>query len=220
MKGTLEKAINAAITTFQQNELAFLALQGKIELQLRDKIAWYLQQKLPAGAMHVRKEFGIVGRSKCDLALLDNNMNPLCLIEFKAHSSATDEHKPSTQSGYYAKCATDIAKMKDMEKVLKQQLNLQSIQKFYVFFQTTHEGTLPSALLGNTMITYFNPNVIKGYNALNNSGKNASDFIEEQWKNAGYNKFDVTGLFCHQENSAGIYYGLDVKIHSMIIECK
>ena len=75
------------------------------------------------------------------------------------------------------------------------------------------------------MITYFNPNVIKGYNALdeylkNNSGKTASDFIKEQWKKAGYNQLDVTGSFSHQKNSAGSYYGLDVKIHSMIIECK
>ena len=217
MKGILGNAITAAIGTFQPNELAFLALQGKIELQLRDKIAWYLQQNFPNGVKYVRKEFGIVGRSKCDLALLDDSMNPLCLIEFKAHSSATDEHKPKTKSGYYAKCATDIAKMKDMENALNIKM-----KKLYVFFQTTHEGTLPNDLLGNTMITYFNPNVIKGYNALdgylkNNSGKTASDFIKEQWENAGYN---VKGSFSHQVNPAGSYYGLDVYIHSMIIECK
>ena len=230
-KEILGEAITTAIGTFQQNELAFLALQGKIELQLRDKIAWYLQQNLPnlqnlpAGVEYVRKEFGIGGRSKCDLALLDGNMKPLCLIEFKAHSSATDEHKPGTKSGYYAKCATDIAKMKDMENALKKQPNSPSIQKFYVFFQTTHEGTLPNDLLGNTMITYFNPNVIKGYNALDgylksNSGNTVFGFIQEQWESAKYNDLDKENSFHHQENYAGCYYGLDVKIHSMIIECK
>ena len=120
MKGTLEEAINAAINTFKQNELAFLALQGKIELQLRDKIAWYLEQNLPERVEYVRKEFGIKhlglkdpelkkdynlsNRSKCDLALLDNELKPICLIEFKAHSCALYD------KNYLQACKDDIAK--------------------------------------------------------------------------------------------------------------
>lgn len=236
MKGILGNAITAAIDTFQPNELAFLALQGKIELQLRDKIAWYLEQNLPEEVEYVRKEFGIkhlglkdptlkqnynlLNRSKCDLALLDKNLKPICLIEFKAHSCALND------KNYFQACKDDITKMNNMEKVLKKQLNMQSIQKFYVFFQTTHTGSaFPNMLTqnnkGNILITYYDI-VKKGYKDLDeylkiNSGKTAYDFIEEQWKNAGYNQ--VTGSFSHQENYAGSYYGLDVYIHSMIIEC-
>ena len=114
--------------------------------------------------------------------------------------------------------------MNSMEKVLKNQLGMQSIKKLYVFFQTTHTGpAFPNELtqnnMGNILITYYDI-VKRGYDDLKNSGQSASEFIKEQWeKKAGYNQFDVTGSFSHQENSAGIYYRLDVKIHSMIIEC-
>lgn len=233
MKGILGNAITAAIGTFQPNELAFLALQGKIELQLRDKIAWYLQQNLPNGVKYVRKEFGIKhlglkdpdlkqynlsNRSKCDLALLNDDLKPICLIEFKAHSCALYD------KNYLQACKDDINKMNNMETVLTQQPNQPSIQKFYVFFQTTHTGpAFPNILtqnnMGNILITYYDI-VKRGYDDLKNSGQSASEFIKEQWeKKAGYNQFDVTGSFSHQKNSAGSYYRLDVNIHSMIIEC-
>ena len=100
----IEDSINNIHKTYVNNELAFLAIQGKIELQLRDKIAWYIEQNInagqyieqniKAGQYCVRREYnapGNKGRKKCDLAILDinNNMNPVCLIEFKAQSAAT-----------------------------------------------------------------------------------------------------------------------------------
>ena len=43
----IEESIKNITKTYGINELAFLAMQGKIELQLRDKIAWYLEQNIP-----------------------------------------------------------------------------------------------------------------------------------------------------------------------------
>ena len=77
-KELLEKCIKETENGFTQNELAFLALQGKIELQLRDKIAWLLYDK--EGYHNVKKEYapkvGDIGRKKCDLAILDDDLNP------------------------------------------------------------------------------------------------------------------------------------------------
>ena len=56
-----EKIIEDSITnipsTYAPNELAFLAMQGKIELQLRDKIAWYIEQNINARQYCVRREY-------------------------------------------------------------------------------------------------------------------------------------------------------------------
>ena len=46
MEKNIENSINNIPSTYGENELAFLAMQGKIELQLRDKIAWYLEQNI------------------------------------------------------------------------------------------------------------------------------------------------------------------------------
>ena len=54
-KDILKKCVEEAGAKFEKNELAFLALQGKIELQLRDKIAWLLQQKY-GDKYYIKKE--------------------------------------------------------------------------------------------------------------------------------------------------------------------
>lgn len=111
---------------FEENELAFLALQGKIELQLRDKIAWALYKK---GYKNVKKEYAPkdidAGRSKCDLAILDDNLNPQCLVEFKAHSSQNWENQ------YKKAFEKDMDKMRDFSKN-------KNVDLFYIYFQTYH----------------------------------------------------------------------------------
>jgi hypothetical protein len=192
----IEESIKNITKTYGINELAFLAMQGKIELQLRDKIAWYLEQNIPNNYC-VKREYNIPGngRQKCDLAILDtNNMKPVCLIEFKAHSAATFE------MDYINKCTDDIAKMQSIAQGITPDPEI-----YYIFFQTEHQGTPPP---NNGLIAYYG--IIK--KALkDNLGVND---IHNQWNN----NYSNIGTIKKITIAAGKYYGLKVDIHTMILK--
>lgn len=132
------------------NELAFYSLQGKNELQIRDKIAWYLQQALDRqyGTCKyiVRREWSPKERSKVDLAVLKINglntdlVEPIALIEFKAHSFVNKEQWP------YAAFLVDIKKMYDMvddirtlkdEKGNQAYHTAENVDMYYIFLHST-----------------------------------------------------------------------------------
>ena len=197
----IEESIKNITNTYGFNELAFLAMQGKIELQLRDKIAWYLEQNINgampnAGQYYVRREYNTPGngREKCDLAIIDDTMKPVCLIEFKAHSAATFE------KGYINNCTDDIDKMKRIACSTGTNPEI-----YYIFFQTEHQGTLPP---NNGLIAYYG--IIK--KALkDNLGVND---IHNQWNN----NYSTIGTINKITIAAGEYYGLKVDIHTMILK--
>lgn len=191
----IEESIKNITKTYGINELAFLAMQGKIELQLRDKIAWYLEQNIPNNYC-VKREYNIPGngRQKCDLAIIDDTMKPVCLIEFKAHSAATFE------KGYINNCTDDIDKMKRIACSTGTNPEI-----YYIFFQTEHQGTLPP---NNGLIAYYG--IIK--KALkDNLGVND---IHKQWNN----NYSNIGTIKKITIVAGKYYGLKVDIHTMILK--
>ena len=193
----IEESIKNITNTYGFNELAFLAMQGKIELQLRDKIAWYIEQNIPENYC-VKREYNTPGsgREKCDLSILDKNngMRPVCLIEFKAHSAATFE------KGYINKCKNDIAKMQSIAQGITPYPEI-----YYIFFQTEHQGTLPP---NNGLIAYYR--IIK--NALNN--KLGVNDIHKQWDD----NYQDIGTINKIAINAGEYYGLKVYIHTMILK--
>ena len=199
----IEDSIKNIPSTYGMNELAFLAMQGKIELQLRDKIAWYIEQNINAGQYdinagpyYVRREYNAPsnGREKCDLAILDNKMNPVCLIEFKAHSAATFE------KGYIDKCNHDIDKM---WRIASSTGTTPEI--YYIFFLTEHQGPLP---VNNGLIAYCD--IIK--RALNK--KLGITNIHNKW-HTEYSKF---GTITPLQIDAGQYYRLEVYIHAMMLK--
>lgn len=116
---------------FDENELAFLSLQGKIELQVRDKFAWELQKLLNTEygkyKYLVRKEWSIDGRKKVDIAILE--LKPglenkgktyvwgkvIALMEFKSHNCL---HDTKGQINEYTNKAfkADVSKMKVMAR--------------------------------------------------------------------------------------------------------
>lgn len=211
----IEDSITNIPSTYGENELAFLAIQSKIELQLRDKIAWYIEKKLKAGQYIeqninarqycVRREYNVPGkgkgREKCDLAILDidNNMKPVCLIEFKAHSAATFE------KGYIKMCNHDIAKMRRIASSTEPKPEI-----YYIFFQTEHQGTLP---VNNGLIAYYN--IIK--KALNQ--KLGITHIHNQWDPYYKNgKNYSNGIITKLQIPAGRYYGLRIVIHAMMLK--
>ena len=194
----IKESIDNISNTYDSNELAFQAMQGKIELQLRDKIAWYLEQRLSNTGYCVKREYntpGSKGRKKCDLAILEkNSMLPVCLIEFKAHSAATFEKQ------YVDKCCADIDKMQSIAEGATSAPEI-----YYIFFQTEHRGELPA---NNGLIAYYD--IIK--KALK-AGLEADD-IYNQW-DSNYNLF---GTIDKMVIDAGAYYGLKVVIHTMILK--
>jgi len=67
---------------FQSNELAYLALTGKIELPIRDKLAFNLHKNLSGEGYIVSREW-IRKRKRCDLAITKDG-TAIALLELKA----------------------------------------------------------------------------------------------------------------------------------------
>jgi hypothetical protein len=64
---------------FQTNELAYLATTTKIELPLRDRLAYILHRQFEPHGVLVAREW-----RRTDLAMLTPDGNPICLVELKA----------------------------------------------------------------------------------------------------------------------------------------
>ena len=69
MRGELEKALSNVGRDFEEDQLAFLTLTSKPELQIRDALAWHLHRALPD--LIVSREW-----RRTDLAVLDRAGNP------------------------------------------------------------------------------------------------------------------------------------------------
>ncbi len=94
--------LNEIPNLFDGNELAYITLQSKNEMQIRDKFAWKMQCELDKeygfGQYGVRREWSKTGRSKVDVAILRFNNGQLdtvvALMEFKAHHCLNNEQWP------------------------------------------------------------------------------------------------------------------------------
>ncbi|MHA7209602.1 hypothetical protein [Arthrobacter sp. MDT1-65] len=73
----LAQAPDSAAASLAPGELAYLALTSKVELPLRDRLAWSLSTKLPD--LVVAREW-----KRTDLAILDSSATPMVLVEAKA----------------------------------------------------------------------------------------------------------------------------------------
>lgn len=198
-KDILQNCISKLPEKFEKNEMAFLALQGKIELQLRDKIAWELEKE---GSYYIKKEYSpseSEGRQKVDLAILSKeDLKPVCLIEFKAHSSANKETE------YGKRCENDCDKMKEMSKEANA-----NPDKFFVFFQSSHEKEdLDNITRHSNLIAYVN--YIK-------RGLNARGDIKTQWEDLFGDYGDLSENIKFE---AGEYYGVKIHINTLILKVK
>lgn len=134
IKNTLANSLNNLTTLFAPNELAYLSIQGKNELQIRDKVAWNLQvaldKRFGQGKYLVCHEWAKQGRSKVDMAVLDDNGHPIALFEFKAHYLLNDE------TYMYAEFVKDTNKMYGF-------CNNEDIDMYFIFIQNVPSPTLP-----------------------------------------------------------------------------
>lgn len=136
---------------FEKNELAFLSIQGKNEQQIRDKIAWRLQNAIDSMGVEnivVRREWslGYISRSnkknakpdQVDIAVLqlekDNESvddklkvkKILALIEFKAQSLVRPE------KWYIDEFVKDVLKMRGMGE--------DDTQMYFVFLHSSQSS--------------------------------------------------------------------------------
>jgi hypothetical protein len=135
IKNTLPTLLNNLTTLFAPNELAYLSIQGKNELQIRDKVAWNLQVALDKqfgqGEYLVCHEWAKQGRSKVDMAVLDDNGHPIALFEFKAHYLLNDE------TYMYAEFVKDTNKMYGLC------MNNEDINMYFIFIQNVPSPNRP-----------------------------------------------------------------------------
>lgn len=81
----IDTSISELENELYEHELAYLAMTSKVELPLRDKLAYILHKNVAAN-FFVAREW-----DRIDVAILDSHYTPHCLIEFKA---------TNTQNGY------------------------------------------------------------------------------------------------------------------------
>lgn len=122
VKERLQSLLENLDDLFQDNELAYFSSHCKNEMQIRDRIAWRLQQDITKeyGDLYVvRREWAPEekNKSRVDLAILEMKADKksvqkvIALIEFKAHAIARPE------PAYYGlEFQNDVKKMRDFKK--------------------------------------------------------------------------------------------------------
>lgn len=95
--------LSEAESSFEANELAYLALTSKVELPIRDRVAWHLQLALGNDYV-VSREW-----RRADIAVLRQNV-PLVQVEAKA-MYAFDLLSAISRAKYLAKLTSDGRKM-------------------------------------------------------------------------------------------------------------
>lgn len=123
-KFDIENIVSNISSKFQDGELAYLALTSKIELPLRDKIAFELHKKYSDSHLICRewksKENNTF--SRIDLAIIDKeNSKPVCLIEFKAKSVVRYEKE------FTRHLANDLIKTRNLTRN-------NSVELYYIYF--------------------------------------------------------------------------------------
>ncbi len=95
IENILIQSLEQVVDEFGKDELAFLALTTKIELPLRDRLAYVLYKKLKTEGLIVSREW-----RRVDLAILGETAPQEVLIELKAMYT----FDAVNERGYYKKC--------------------------------------------------------------------------------------------------------------------
>lgn len=136
---------------FQREEISYLGLTSKIEIQLRDKLAFALHNEF--------KDKFIVTREwkKCDIAILDKNtLEPILLLELK-NCYSCDLLKKSTLKEY------ELEIKKDLNKSYN--LSSEKTQFYSVLFITKPRTIIPAEYL---KIVKYSKAINSGFNKFGN----------------------------------------------------
>lgn len=103
LRDLLVSQLRAVGSSFEEDELAYLALTQKVELHFRDRLAWGLHKALEPDQLVVAREW-----RRADLAIVQGEI-PIALVEAKALYSF-DIHLNLNRSAYLARIRADFAK--------------------------------------------------------------------------------------------------------------
>jgi hypothetical protein len=99
----LLEELRAVSDGFEKGQLAYLAATSKVEIQVRDELAWRLHQRLVGDGLTVAREW-----RRADLVIL-RGLDPLAVVQAKA-LYAFDVRSDAGRSRYVAKVRADLAK--------------------------------------------------------------------------------------------------------------
>ena len=187
-------AIKLLSSSFNKDEIAYLALTSKIENPIRDKIAYIFHSELCKGDL-ISREWDTGTNKRVDLAILDKDSQPKCLIEFKAHSSLKKEE------GYKDCVKNELNKLANVPG--------QDAELYYIFL-----CNLPHSKIDNKY-----SNTVKYYKSINsylknkNSLKEIKDDLKISWDYYTEKKNKNTEIISIK---GGVYYGIKVTIQAFI----
>jgi len=198
-KQKLIEVISSISKDFQTDELAYLALTSKVELQLRDKIAFKLHEELKDKCLVCREWKPADSNRRIDLAILDkSNSSVLCLIEFKAHSVVRYEEEFTTH------LKKDLIKIRDIAET-------DNVELYYIYFN--------NVVISGDISDWVYNNSVKYISTMRSSFKkndNTSEKCIRNW-NAHLDKSRLKAERSERITiDAGNYYGLDLTIETFI----
>jgi hypothetical protein len=126
--GIIDSFNDPTKTDFKDDKLAYFSLTKKVELELRDAIAYQIHRKLPVDEFVCREWKHI------DAAVLDISNNPQLLIECKSHNSI-DFPNFLVKKGESYPMAKDILKLKHHAQQNNPDL-------YFIFFNNVTKSTI------------------------------------------------------------------------------
>ncbi len=200
-KSDIEEIISSISKQYKDNELAYLSLTSKIELPLRDKIAFELHSKYQDKYLICRewKSQETKSLDRIDLAIIDKiDSKLLCLIEFKAKSVVRFEKE------FTRHLADDLIKIRNLTKD-------NNVELYYVYFN--------NVISGEHQFANIYQNSVKYVSTLNNNIKNKKGTVENS-KSDWEKHIKLVGLNTdkskHISINAGMYYNYNVSIETFI----
>lgn len=188
----LTKAIKAVALQLDGDDLAWLALTGKIELHFRDLIGSSINRH--------NKDF-IVARewNRRDLALLTPDCEPIAIIEGKAHYTFDYMSDIKLTQDYPREIIEDVEKIQEHPSALP-----------FIMITSTHVATHVPSRFENTVKYMGEVN-----SALKKYGPNLFDEAMLRLRNLVQNHGTI---ILDETISTGTALGLEVSVHSMLLE--
>jgi hypothetical protein len=172
---------------FRENELAYLALTSKVELPVRDRMAYALYAAVEDESIHIAREW-----RRFDLAAVSKGA-PQLLVELKAMYSF-DMFTDNARTQYPDLVASDASKMHEFART---ETDLEPEQ--FTLLLATHPKSLPSKELD--WIVKYNPE-IRRYHPL----------TVEAVQDAAAECFSEHPLYSNGELECGIAFGTEVSV--------
>ena len=167
-KGLLQNHMTKLSDSFRMNELAYLALTSKIELPIRDKMAYRIFLEQFPNYISAREW------KRSDLVLL-NNFEPACIVEFKAMYTFNAIFQPSK----FKKLMEN-----DIKKAFK--IGNQDTEVYSIILATHPCKVIFEEEKYEKIIKYCNKGINKAYDKFINSNtikETAKENFESQFKN-------------------------------------